>query len=346
MKLDRRTHDPAALLDFYEAGLTALGAVCERPWHDRLQVLAEGRAAHVWPASGGAALHEGDLHFLAAESAGDRDAARDVFPGCPLTFRLAEALRPTTVPIERVFLASADRAAAAVPTGEVAEKLWRAQYRDTTRWRLAAPFTRDVHFSIVALVRCEIQAIDQQWALCRVAVDLATGESDESLAREFATGAVEPAPPAGLAWPQAQPAQWGVWLRDALAADLAPDLAVVRARQQARLRNEWQRVDDYFENYARELVGRGGRGPAKAKIAERLAAAKAEQARHRADQLARHEILVHGHLDALLLVAEPVWRASIDVVRAHRAEHVIARFIPRARRWSAGTAGKPAPAAE
>jgi hypothetical protein len=216
----------------------------------------------------------------------------------------------------------------------VAEKLWRAQFQNTTRWRLAAPFTRDFHFSIVALVRCEIQAIDQQWTLSRVAVDLATGASDDLLAREFAAAGVQSAPPAGLAWPAPDPSRWSEWLREALAADLATDLAAVRFRQQARLQNEWQRIDDYFENYARELGARAKRGSAKARVADRLAAAKSEQARHRADQLARHEILVHAHLDAVLLVAEPVWRAGFDIVRDHRVENVTARFLPRARRWA------------
>ena len=33
------------LIDFFEEGLHSLGAVCERSWHDRLEVLAEGDAA-------------------------------------------------------------------------------------------------------------------------------------------------------------------------------------------------------------------------------------------------------------------------------------------------------------
>ncbi|MGH8017009.1 MAG: hypothetical protein ACREIA_01755 [Opitutaceae bacterium] len=124
MKLDRRTHDPAALLDFFESGLTALGAVCDRTWHDRLQVLAEGRAARLWPAVDRDDLHEGELHFLAAEAAGGREATRDVFPGCPLTFQLAEALSPSPVPLERAVLAATERGATAAPARDVAEKLW------------------------------------------------------------------------------------------------------------------------------------------------------------------------------------------------------------------------------
>ena len=45
MRLDRLTYDPAALVDFYEEGFAALGALCERTWHDRLEIVAEGQAA-------------------------------------------------------------------------------------------------------------------------------------------------------------------------------------------------------------------------------------------------------------------------------------------------------------
>jgi hypothetical protein len=332
VKLGRLTCDPALLLDFYEAGLAALGAVCARPWHDRLELLAEGRAARLWNPTG--ELHEGDLRFVAPDAGGPRDAAREVFPGCPLTFKLAEALKASPLPLERVVLAAGDRGAGSAPAHDVAERLWRAQFPDTARWCLATPFARDHHFSVVALARCEIQAIDQQWALCRVAVDLSNGTSDGSLADAFGAAAADPAPVAGIDWPVPAPAAWSAWLCDALARDLAPDLAAIRERQQNRLRHEWERIDNYFESYTRELTGRSRRGTAMAKLTERLAAAPAEQARHRADQAARHEIAVHPHLDALVVVAEPVWRARLEVVRDRRVQQVTARFIPRARRWS------------
>ena len=92
MKLERLAYEPGALVDFYEAGLGALGALCERTWHDRLQVVAEGQPAKLWNPEG--ALHEIELHFVSADAASARNAAREVFPGCPLTFRLAEVLRP------------------------------------------------------------------------------------------------------------------------------------------------------------------------------------------------------------------------------------------------------------
>lgn len=43
---------------------------------------------------------------------------------------------------------------------------------------------------------------------------------------------------------------------------------------------------------------------------DRLAVAKAEHARHRADQVARHEIAIVPYVDGLLLVAEPAWRMA------------------------------------
>jgi hypothetical protein len=102
MKLERIPHNPGQLLEFYEEGLTQLGALCERTWHDRLEVIAEGRAAQLWQAGG--AMHEIELQFAPAETACARDAARQVFPGCPLTFHLADALRLLPLPLERFVL--------------------------------------------------------------------------------------------------------------------------------------------------------------------------------------------------------------------------------------------------
>ena len=53
MKFPRLSHDPGMLIEFFEEGLTVLGAVCERSWHDRLDLVAEGRAASLWNTSGG-----------------------------------------------------------------------------------------------------------------------------------------------------------------------------------------------------------------------------------------------------------------------------------------------------
>lgn len=331
MKLPRLPYETGAVLDFYEDGLTALGALCARPWHDRLEVVAEGRAATLWNPTG--ALHAAELQFTAPDAAGMRDAAREVFPGSPLTFRLAEALRPVALALERVVLA--DSGPVRPPDPAVAEKLWRAQFEDTKRWRLTGPFVADFHFSLVALARCEIQAIDQHWALRRVAVSLPDGYLDEGLAREIGFARAAPEPTTALSWPTPELAPWSDLLQAGLLSDLVDELTGIRARQEQRLRRELDRIDAYFETYATELTARASRSAtATAKTADRLAATKAEHARHRADQVTRHEITVHPHLDALLLVAEPAWRAPLQVERAHRAaETPFARYVPRARRW-------------
>ena len=96
------------------------------------------------------------------------------------------------------------------------------------------------------------------------------------------------------------------------------------------------RVDDYFENYEQELTARSERSSsetAKVKLSDRLAAARAEHSRRRADQVARHEIRVRPHFDALLLVAEPAWRAGVEIDIAHQNQKLDARFVPRCRKW-------------
>ncbi len=332
MKLERIPHQPGELLEFYEQGLGALGALCERTWHDRLEVVAEGRAAALWNPQG--TLHEVELHFAPADATVARDAVREVFPGCPLTFRLAEALRGVPLSLERFVLPDT---AARPPEAAVAEKLWRAQFTDTTRWQMAKPFQPDFHFSLVALARCELQAIDQHWSLHRVAISLPGGEPDEPLARELgfylAVGAGAPE----ITWPAPDPAAWQRLLQRAFEHELADELARIRARQEHSLRREVARVDDYFENYAHELSARAGRSAnaqSKLKIADRLAAAQAEHEHRRADQVARHEIRVHPHLEALLLVAEKAWRAELRIERSHCAQTHEAWFVPRSRKWA------------
>jgi hypothetical protein len=230
---------------------------------------------------------------------------------------------------------AAEGPAARPPDAAVAEKLWRNQFPDTLRWRQAAPLAADFHFSLVALVRCEIQAIDQQWSLHRMALSLPGGDIDDGLAREIGFARTESSARGPDAWPAPAPAAWSALLSRAMEQELAGELAGVRARQENRLRRELERVDDYFDHYERELSERAKRGSsAKLKLADRLAAAKTEHARHRADQVARHEIAIVPHIDALLLVAEPAWRATLQVERAHQPPATMkARFIPRARRW-------------
>jgi len=331
MKLERLPYSPGTVADFYDEALTALGALCERTWHDRLEIVAEGPAARLWKPDGG--LHEVELWFPSPEDAAPRDAAKEVFPGCPLTFQLAESLRPVPLALERVVLVG--ETTPRPPAADVTEKLWRAQFPGTNRWQLASPFVAERHFALLALLRCEIQAIDQHWSLRRVAVSLPDGAPDDSLARSL-----DLAPIAGdtgdIAWPSPQPARWREFLRAALEADLTEDLAAIRDRQAQHLRRELERVDDYFEHYELELAGRAartGNENTKLKTASRLVAAKAEHGRRRADQVARHEIRAQAHLGSLLLISESAWRAGLRVEIAHRLQSLSALFIPRARRW-------------
>ena len=326
------SHEPGALAGFYEKSLTALGALCERTWHDRLQVVAEGRAARLWNRDG--ALHEAELFFSPADATGPRDALREVFPGCPLTFQVAELLRPFPLPIERVVLAP--EAGARPPAAEVAGKLWRSQFPGTTQWRPLTSFTPSHHVSLLVLVRCEVQAIDQHWSLHRLVLSLPDGARDETLAAGLDLAALTAEASGPIEWPSTAPAHWNQRVNAALAEELETELAAIRARQENYLRRELERVDDYFENYARELTARGARsgsGTAKQKTAERLAAAQAEHARRRQDQVQRHEIRVIPHCDALLLLAEPAWQATVAVLEQGEMRPRLAHFVPRARRW-------------
>lgn len=331
MKLDRLPHEPGALVDFYQEALEHLGALCERTWFDKLQVVAEGAAARLWNSDG--ALQEVELRFPSPDTVAPREAGREVFPGCPLTFQLTENLRPQPLPLERVILG--DEIAPRPPEIEVVEKLWHTQHPGTTRWRLETPFVAAHHFSLLTLVRCEIQAIDQHWSLHRMAVSLPDGARDEALAASFVFSSVA-ASGGSIQWPGLDVACCREWLKRALAEEIAGDLATIRARQEKNLRRELERIDDYFESYERELSERAERtrsGSTKLKASERLAAARAEHQRRRTDQVQRHEICVLPHFDALLVVAEPAWRATVVVTRHKATEPVSALFIPRLRRW-------------
>jgi len=330
MKLSRFDYDPGSALGFYEESLTALGALCERTWHDRLEVVAEGRAAKLWNDEGN--LHSQELLFAAANTIAARDAGSEVFPGCPLTFRLFELLRPAPLSLEKVVLArvNPDR----LPDLMVLEKLWRSQFPASRKWRLAAELKPAFHFSLVAAVRAEMQTIDQHWSLHRLAVALPGGETDDSLAADIPLLGVDTQGEVP-AWPVAEPQRWWSLLRDALELEIRPDLEAMQKRQEQYLAREIQRIDDYFASYEQELARRGARGGAAggAKSGERLAAARAEHARRRLDQVARHEIRVQLHLDALLLVAEHCWRGELEVEEERTLQSVAATFVPRTRRW-------------
>jgi hypothetical protein len=279
-------------------------------------------------------MHEIELQFAPAETACARDAARQVFPGCPLTFHLADALRLLPLPLERFVLP--ETASARLPDAPVLEKLWRAQFSDTARWQLAGPPQPDNHFTLLALARCEIQAMDQHWSLHRVAVSLADGEPVPDLSRDISFYQAGANAAGEITWPPPDPERWRELMKKTLEKELAPELDRIRGRQESSLRRELERVDDYFESYQRELRARAKRSSdenSRLKTADRLAAAQTEHARRRADQLARHEIRVHPHLDGLLLVAEKAWRARVRFERSRLPQELEALFIPRSRQW-------------
>jgi hypothetical protein len=332
MKFSRLSHDPGMLIEFFEEGLTALGAVCERSWHDRLELVAEGRAASLWNSAGD--YMEKQLRFVPLDATGARDADTEVFPGCPLTFRLAETLRGGTLPVERVTLQRFEPGQA--PSSDAAERLWHAQFPGGSRWQLEGPLQPTWHFSLLLLARCEIQAIDQQWSLHRLALNFADGRRDESLAEKLDFAEVNARPEETLSWPALDLARWQERITNALSEELTADLDRVRARQANYLRRELDRIDDYFENYERELQQRAGRSrspEAQSKLEQRLAAARLEHEHRRNDQVQRHEIRVIPHLDGLMLVAEPAWGATVSWDENHQPRRVAAHLLPRARRW-------------
>jgi hypothetical protein len=190
--------------------------------------------------------------------------------------------------------------------------------------------------SLVALARCEIQAMDQHWSLHRLAISLPDGEADEALAQELGFHQETAAAPPQNLWPAPDPVRWRELLQAALELEVAGEVARVRTRQEHSLRRELERIDDYFTNYERELTARAHRSSsenARIKTVDRLAAARAEHQRRQGDQVARHEILVHPQVDTLLLVAEPAWHARLQVERARQSGITEAVFVPRSRRW-------------
>jgi hypothetical protein len=318
-------------MEFFEEGLDSLGAICERSWHDRLEVLAEGDAAHLWRNDD--ELFSGGLRFRDAGSPDADGADTEVFPGCPLTFRLVEALWRRHLAHSRVCL-SADIGAKA-PSNQVADKLWQAQFGFHAGWQ-AGPFVPTRMFSVVAAVRCEVQAHDQIWSSHRLAFTLPAGERDASL--EFALEQMSAAEAVDADWPALDPGLISDWIVSALSGELAPELSRIKERQQLFLRRELNRIDEYFENYARELGERMQRQHKEVAIkryADRLEATRQEHNHRRTDQIERHTIHVVPHVDALLTVREPAFATRVNW-RAGREERTVgATFVPRTRRWHA-----------
>ncbi len=334
MKLERLTPEPGALASFFDDSLVAMGAVVERTWYDQLHVLAEGDAARVWNASGD--LHEADLRFPAPDAQGPRDASIDVFPGCPATFRLAELLNPRPVAVRRAVLA-AEPASLRAPTDEVAGRTWSQCFPSSPAFSRASAFLPTFHFRLAAVVRSEIQAIDQSWSVHRVQASLADG-SPIGRAEAEAVQAFDPAPPPDVPWSPLDPARVQALLADALAIDMAPEIAAVRARQQRHLARELRRIDEYFASYEQELRARRprrGTDPEAARnnLAARVAAAHAEHQRRRDDQRHRHAIRVTPHLDAVLVLAERAWETTVSIPSGRDRASRRAIYVPHARRW-------------
>ena len=119
------------------------------------------------------------------------------------------------------------------------------------------------HFTIGALVRCEIQAIDQHWSLHQLALAWPGGEADDGLAREIAFLGDEPLPQ-GLSWPTPEPSAIGALIERHLRQHI--DLDPIRKRQERYLGRELARVDAYFLQYRRELEARGVRAGKQARL--------------------------------------------------------------------------------
>lgn len=124
------------------------------------------------------------------------------------------------------------------PDATTAEKKWRAQHPQTLRWRLTSPFVTDWHFSLVAIVRTEIQAIDQHWLVNRVALSLDDGERDEDLAAKIGFVSAGDASASANPWPPCEPAHWSALLGRAVASEIKDGLARIRERQEKSLRRE------------------------------------------------------------------------------------------------------------
>ena len=331
MKFPKTPPRAEHLLDFFEEGLISLGAICERSWHDRLGVLVEGDAAQLWRNDG--ELFAGELYFRNASSTDPDNPELEVFPGCPLTFRLVEALWHRHTAHSRVCLSAGLNVKA--PPNEVAEKLWQTQRGSCAGWQ-STPFLRIWIFSVVVAVRCEVQANDQSWSSLRLAFTLPQGERDSSL--ELALEQMNPVEEVEPDWPALDLAALSGWISRGLSAELAPELAGINDRQQLLLRRELNRIDEYFENYGRELRERRGRQHTEEAIqryANRLEATRLEHERRRTDQIERHTIHVIPHVDALLTVAEPAFATRVTWKAGREERMTPAVFVPRTRRWHA-----------
>lgn len=87
-------------------------------------------------------------------------------------------------------------------------RVWQLHFPATSRWRPETNFTAARHGVRVALVRCEIRAVEQHWSLHRLAVSLPDGEPDEQLAANLELVNVSTNPPPDVAWPEPDTEAW------------------------------------------------------------------------------------------------------------------------------------------
>src|SRR5260370_40764168 len=111
------------LMEFFEQGLHSLGAICERSWHDRLEVLAEGDAARLWRED--EELFSGEVYFRDTGSHDPANAQSEGFPGFPRTCRLAESLWRRHLAQSRGCVSP--EISVNAPANDVADKLSQAQ---------------------------------------------------------------------------------------------------------------------------------------------------------------------------------------------------------------------------
>ncbi len=330
MKLPKSRHEPDKVARFFQEALEKLGGICEWSWHDRLHVLAEGTAASLWTAN--ESVVDAELHFPPSDASGPRRADREVFPGCPLTFRVAELLHAEEVQYGRACLDLG--ANLKPPAPEAAQKQWEAQIGRKIAGKPTGPYVQDWHCSVLVLARCDVQAIDQHWSLHRLALSLPDGRVDEDLTSNLSLHAFKSPVPSEIPWSRWSDCGVTEIVRQALRDDIQTDLKAIQARQRRYLERELDRIDQYFRDYTRELrqrQTRQRRQESQSRYQERIDAAKAEHERRRQDQVQRHEIHVYPHIDALIFLAEPAWRAEIVAPREETRR--TARFLPRNRRW-------------
>lgn len=335
MKFDKLQPYPESLIHFFSDGLQSLGGVCERTWYDKLEVIIEGAGARAWDPE--SELVHRELHFPAVDASSPKAAETDVFPGCPLIFQLAETLwkeAPTSFRIVSDGGGENEK-----PSPEVLRRVWELTRSGQGKPDFS-PATATRYFSMVFVVRLEIQSIEQHWTMHRIACSCTEGWRDHDLETNLLMLAPgRAAADEEICWPDFSIKQQDELLRHVLGG-IHGDIAPVLSRQQKYLEKELRRIDHYFAGQVSELESRrSGRGSKQgsAKIDERIAATRAEHTRRREDQVQRHEVVVLPHVDAVVCVAERAWRSRVRVLRgrAAAADDGVFVFVPRLRRWFA-----------